>query len=47
MEAIWADAELPAGGAYAHSTVALNTIGEVAPWSTTRGSVSRPPRVHG
>ncbi|MDJ0313572.1 carboxymuconolactone decarboxylase family protein [Arthrobacter sp. H35-D1] len=29
MEAIWVAAEMRAGGAYAHSTLALNAIGEV------------------
>lgn len=29
MEAIWVAAEMRAGGAYAHSTIALNAIGEV------------------
>jgi alkylhydroperoxidase/carboxymuconolactone decarboxylase family protein YurZ len=27
MEAIWVAAEMRAGGAYAHSTIALNAIG--------------------
>ena len=29
MEAIWVAAEMRAGGAYAHSTLALNAIGEI------------------
>lgn len=29
MEAIWVAAEMRAGGAFAHSTIALNAIGEV------------------
>ncbi len=29
MEAIWVAAEMRAGGAYAHSTIALTAIGEV------------------
>jgi AhpD family alkylhydroperoxidase len=31
MEAIWVAAEMRAGGAYAHSAVALNAIGETEP----------------
>lgn len=31
MEAIWVAAEMRAGGAYAHSTIALHAIGETAP----------------
>lgn len=31
MEAIWVASEMRAGGAYAHSTVALHAIGEIAP----------------
>ncbi|MGH9110613.1 MAG: carboxymuconolactone decarboxylase family protein [Acidimicrobiales bacterium] len=30
MEAIWVAAEMRAGGAYAHSTIALHTLGEAA-----------------
>ncbi|MEV4078271.1 carboxymuconolactone decarboxylase family protein [Nonomuraea fuscirosea] len=30
MEAIWVAAEMRAGGAYAHSTLALNAMGEAA-----------------
>jgi len=30
MEAIWVAAEMRAGGAYAHSTLALHAMGEVA-----------------
>lgn len=30
MEAIWVAAEMRAGGAYAHSTIALDTMAEVA-----------------
>jgi hypothetical protein len=29
MEAIWVAAEMRAGGAYAHSTLALETVDEV------------------
>jgi hypothetical protein len=29
MEAIWVAAEMRAGGAYAHSTIALDTIAEL------------------
>jgi AhpD family alkylhydroperoxidase len=31
MEAVWVAAEMRAGGAYAHSTLALNALGETAP----------------
>jgi AhpD family alkylhydroperoxidase len=31
MEAIWVAAEMRAGGAYAHSTLALHALGEVSP----------------
>lgn len=31
MEAIWVAAEMRAGAAYAHSTIALHAIGETAP----------------
>jgi hypothetical protein len=31
MEAIWVASEMRAGGAYAHSTLALHAMGEVAP----------------
>jgi AhpD family alkylhydroperoxidase len=31
MEAIWVAAEMRAGGAYAHSTIALHTLGESEP----------------
>jgi hypothetical protein len=31
MEAIWVAAEMRAGGAYAHSAVALHAIGETEP----------------
>lgn len=31
MEAIWVAAEMRAGGAYAHSTIALTALGETAP----------------
>lgn len=31
MEAIWVAAEMRAGGAYAHSTIALHALGETAP----------------
>jgi AhpD family alkylhydroperoxidase len=31
MEAIWVAAEMRAGGAYAHSTIALHAIGETTP----------------
>ena len=31
MEAIWVAAEMRAGGAYAHSTLALTALGETAP----------------
>jgi AhpD family alkylhydroperoxidase len=31
MEAIWVAAEMRAGGAYAHSTLALHAMGETAP----------------
>ncbi|WP_433503694.1 carboxymuconolactone decarboxylase family protein [Pseudonocardia halophobica] len=31
MEAIWVAAEMRAGGAFAHSTLALHTLGETAP----------------
>ncbi|MGH8890388.1 MAG: carboxymuconolactone decarboxylase family protein [Acidothermaceae bacterium] len=31
MEAIWVAAEMRAGGAYAHSTLALHALGESAP----------------
>lgn len=31
MEAIWVAAEMRAGGAYAHSALALNAIGETEP----------------
>lgn len=31
MEAIWVAAEMRAGGAYAHSTLALHAIGETEP----------------
>jgi AhpD family alkylhydroperoxidase len=31
MEAIWVAAEMRAGAAYAHSTVALHALGETAP----------------
>lgn len=31
MEAIWVAAEMRAGGAYAHSTIALHAIGETEP----------------
>src|SRR5680860_619355 len=34
MEAIWVAAEMRAGGAYAHSTLALHAMGEVAPEPT-------------
>jgi hypothetical protein len=34
MEAIWVAAEMRAGGAYAHSTLALHTMSETA--STTQ-----------
>ena len=30
MEAIWVAAEMRAGGAYAHSTLALHALGQVA-----------------
>lgn len=33
MEAIWVAAEMRAGGAYAHSTIALTALGETAPHS--------------
>lgn len=33
MEAIWVAAEMRAGGAYAHSTLALTALGETAPHS--------------
>ena len=33
MEAIWVASEMRAGGAYAHSTLALHAMGEVAPRS--------------
>ena len=33
MEAIWVAAEMRAGGAYAHSTIALHALGEDAPRS--------------
>ena len=35
MEAIWVAAEMRAGGAYAHSTLALHAIGETAPIHAT------------
>jgi len=31
MEAVWVAAEMRAGGAYAHSTLALTALGETAP----------------
>ena len=31
MEAVWVAAEMRAGGAYAHSALALNALGETAP----------------
>ncbi|WP_182346390.1 carboxymuconolactone decarboxylase family protein [Tomitella gaofuii] len=31
MEAVWVAAEMRAGGAYAHSTLALDTLGETHP----------------
>ncbi len=31
MEAIWVAAEMRAGGAYAHSTIALTALGETTP----------------
>lgn len=31
MESIWVAAEMRAGGAFAHSTIALHAIGETAP----------------
>lgn len=31
MEAIWVSAEMRAGGAYAHSTIALHAMGETTP----------------
>ena len=34
MEAIWVASEMRAGGAYAHSTLALHAMGEVAPEPT-------------
>jgi AhpD family alkylhydroperoxidase len=34
MEAIWVASEMRAGGAYAHSTLALHAMGEVAPRPT-------------
>ena len=34
MEAIWAASEMRAGSAYAHSTLALHAMGEVAPEPT-------------
>ena len=34
MEAIWVAAEMRAGGAYVHSTIALHAIGETAPHGT-------------
>ena len=30
MEAIWVAAEMRAGGAYAHSTIALDTLAELS-----------------
>jgi AhpD family alkylhydroperoxidase len=35
MEAIWVAAEMRAGGAYAHSTLALHAIGETEPTNPT------------
>jgi AhpD family alkylhydroperoxidase len=45
MEAIWVAAEMRAGGAYAHATIALQAIGETAPHGDTQGSdtIERPP----
>lgn len=40
MEAIWVAAEMRAGGAYAHATVALHAIGETTPHGTHRASVT-------
>jgi len=34
MEAVWVAAEMRAGGAFAHSTLALHAMGETAPVST-------------
>ena len=34
MEAIWVASEMRAGGAYAHSTLALHAMGEVTPEPT-------------
>ena len=34
MEAIWVAAEMRAGGAYAHSTIALHAMGETTPHGT-------------
>jgi AhpD family alkylhydroperoxidase len=34
MEAIWVAAEMRAGGAYAHSTIALHTLGDGHPGSS-------------
>ena len=31
MEAVWVAAEMRAGGAFAHSTIALHTLGETSP----------------
>lgn len=38
MEAIWVAAEMRAGGAYAHSTIALHTLGETTPHGAARSS---------
>ncbi|TMZ53072.1 carboxymuconolactone decarboxylase family protein, partial [Klebsiella pneumoniae] len=36
MEAIWVAAEMRAGGAYAHSTLAMSAIEHVHPQQSTR-----------
>ncbi|WP_230977336.1 carboxymuconolactone decarboxylase family protein [Georgenia yuyongxinii] len=38
MEAIWVAAEMRAGGAYAHATLALHALGEGAVHAATRSS---------
>jgi AhpD family alkylhydroperoxidase len=37
MEAVWVAAEMRAGGAYAHSTLALHAMGETEPHEGRRG----------
>jgi AhpD family alkylhydroperoxidase len=44
MEAIWVAAEMRAGGAYAHSTLALHTLDGARPESTAHPADNRPTR---